>query len=95
MSLIRSHFLIAALWLTGVFTLLSTLVSAQVGLTLPSSVALLLLACLPVIVMVGVFRGAPPETIAEVLYVADRNVRRQPVALRGFTASDADRRSRR
>jgi hypothetical protein len=40
--------------------------------TLGQSVALVLAGCVPAIVMLAVFRGAPPRTIGQVLYDTDQ-----------------------
>ena len=40
--------------------------------TLPWSVAILALGSIPVVVLLVVFRGAPPNTIAQVLYDTDQ-----------------------
>jgi hypothetical protein len=55
-------------------------------ITISQIFVLLLAGCVPVIVMLGVFRGVAPRTIAQVLYDTDqqsREMRPIPVAVDG------------
>lgn len=68
----RLRFVIVACW----FTLLAAVPAAGFLLGRPLSpasvLALVLLGCLPVVVLLVVFRGPPPQTVGEVLYEAHR-----------------------
>ena len=57
--------------LDGNVTYLNLAAEAMPG-TLPWSVAILALGSIPVVVLLVVFRGAPPNTIAQVLYDTDQ-----------------------
>ena len=63
---------VIGLWIAALVVLAAVGVFAGVALTLDNG-ALWLLACLaPPSVMLMVWRGAPPPTVAEILYDVDR-----------------------
>jgi len=63
---------VVGLWLAALVVLAAVGIFAGVAITLDNG-ALWLLACLaPPSVMLMVWRGAPPPTVAEILYAADR-----------------------
>jgi len=61
----------AGVWCAAVLVLSAGAVVAGVGIT-PGNVVLVLLACLaPPAVMLLIWRGPPPQTVAELLYDAN------------------------
>ena len=71
MSLSRFHFIALGGWFMAV--ILTVAVRTAIGLP-PSfieGIAALAVALAPALMVMTVFRGAPPQTIAEVLYDAD------------------------
>ena len=63
---------VVSLWLAALVVLAAVGIFAGVAMTLDNG-ALWLVACLaPPSVMLMVWRGAPPPTVAEILYAADR-----------------------
>ena len=63
---------VIGLWLAALVVMAAVGVFSGVPLTLDNG-ALWLLACLaPPTVMLMVWRGAPPPTVAEILYAADK-----------------------
>ncbi len=54
----------------------AVLFGVRLALGLPPSlaggIAIVLLGCVPAVVLMKVFRGAPPQSIAQVLYDAER-----------------------
>lgn len=75
MSLTRFH--VTAL--TGWFGTMAVLLAIRLALGPPTSIAdglgLLLLGVLPAAIFLTVFRGAPPPTVAEVLYDTEQAAR--------------------
>lgn len=74
MSLNRLHAILIGGWAVAV----AALVSVRLALGTPTAaenLAIGLAACLPVIVLLAVFRGAPSRSIGQVLYDADRQDR--------------------
>jgi hypothetical protein len=68
MFLSRVHLVLIGAW----FSVLAIAVGASIALNTPPTptqlLGVALMAFLPAVVMVGVFRGTPPPTIGEVLY---------------------------
>jgi hypothetical protein len=62
--------------ITGWFVVLGAAFATRVALGTPGSVpetlAWLSVACIPAIILVAVFRGAPTQTIAQVLYETEQ-----------------------
>lgn len=83
MSLSRFHILAIAGWFVTLLGVLGLGAALGVPFTFVQALGLLLLACLPPFVLVTVFRGAPPNTIAQVLYNAGQTPTpgRQPVSV--------------
>lgn len=81
MLLTRLRFVIAACWVA----LLAAVPAAGFLLGWPLSsagvLALVILGCLPVVVLLVVFRGPPPQTVAEVLYEMHRTPSEVRIAL--------------
>ena len=69
----RVHLMFVGAWFTLIATGVGTTVALGGLLTPAQTLGVLLLTFLPVIVMVGVFRGTPPPTIGEVLYEAEHS----------------------
>lgn len=79
MSLGRFHFVAVSGWFVAV--ILTVAVRTAIGLP-PSFIegmAALAIALAPALMVMTVFRGAPPQTVAEILYDAEhtRNVARE------------------
>ena len=73
MSLTRMHAMATIAWLVLVFGVLSVRFATAGAPTLAESVGWFLLGTLPILVVYRVFRGAPPNTVAQVLYNAERS----------------------
>jgi hypothetical protein len=72
-SFTRFHLVVIGGWFTAVAVTLG--VRTMIGLS-PSLVEAFMafgVAVLPALILLAVFRGAPPQTIAEVLYDAEHN----------------------
>jgi ABC-type nickel/cobalt efflux system permease component RcnA len=67
-SLTRMHAIATIAWLVLVLGVLSVRISTAGAPTLAESAGWLLLGTLPILVVYRVFRGAPPNTVAQVLY---------------------------
>ena len=72
MSLNRLHIILVAGWLLSLIVIIGIFLGPGMPGTLPWSVAILALGSIPVVVLLVVFRGAPPNTIAQVLYDTDQ-----------------------
>ena len=70
-SLNRLHIILVAAWLISLIVIIGIFLGPGMPSTLPRSIALLALGSIPVVVLRRVFRGAPPRTIAQVLYDTD------------------------
>lgn len=68
MSLTRMHVIATAAWLVLVTGTLGFRMATSGAPALGESLGWLLVGTLPVLVLLRVFRGAPPETVAQVLY---------------------------
>ena len=79
MSLSRFHFIALGGWFMAV--ILTVAVRTAIGLppSFVEAIAALAIALAPALMVMTVFRGAPPQTIAEILYDAEhaRNLGRQ------------------
>jgi hypothetical protein len=71
-SLNRLHLILVAAWLISLVVITGFLLGPGMPSTLPQTIAVLALGSIPVVVLLVVFRGAPPRTIAQVLYDTDR-----------------------
>ena len=84
MSLSRFHFIALGGWFMAV--VLTVAVRTAIGLppSFVEGVAALAIAVAPALMVMTVFRGAPPQTIAEVLYDAEhaKNVAREQLVAR-------------
>jgi hypothetical protein len=81
-SLHRFQLTIITLGFTAPIAVLGIRLALGSPVTVGLSLALLLAGCVPAAVMLTVFRGAPPRTIAQVLYDTDRTTspELQPIA---------------
>jgi hypothetical protein len=73
MSLTRWHIAVMAAWMVSVLGAISIFLGPGLPATWPQSLALFVLGCAPVAIVFAVFQGAPPQTIAQVLYDADQS----------------------
>lgn len=71
MSLTRLQLIVVPSWFLAVIALFATRLALGVPLTLAGGLAALLLAFVPAIVFMTVFRGPGPQTIGQVLYTAE------------------------
>ena len=72
MSLTRFHIVLIAVWLVSLIATIRIFLGPGMPSTLPQTIALLALGSIPIVVLLVVFRGAPPHTIAQVLYDTDQ-----------------------
>lgn len=68
MSLNRFHFTIIAGWFMAVVALVGIRLALLAPPSVTEGVAWSLLLCVPPMILLSVFRGAPPQTVGEVLY---------------------------
>jgi hypothetical protein len=68
MSRIRYQFIVLASWLIAVAALAAVRLTTGTPPSLADGIMALLLGGAPALVFLKVFRNAPPETIAQVLY---------------------------
>jgi hypothetical protein len=68
MSLNRLQMIVVASWFAVLIAVLGGGAAFGVPFTVGQGVAMLLAGLIPAAVLLGVFRGAPPKTIAQVLY---------------------------
>ena len=73
MSFNRFHVILMAAWFTSLIAAIGIFLGPGLPATWPQSAALFVLGCAPVAVLLAVFQGAPPQTIAEILYDADQS----------------------
>lgn len=71
MSLAKFHLTVITGWLVVVAATYAGSVALGTTPTLVQGIAWLLVASLPALILLLVFRGAPPPTISEVLYEAE------------------------
>jgi hypothetical protein len=64
---------VAGMWCAAVLVLAAFGVVAGVPLTLGNGALLLVVGLTPPAVMLAVWRGAPPQTVAELLHSADES----------------------
>jgi hypothetical protein len=74
-SLTRFHLTILAAWFMTLVVALAIRVAAGPPLSFAGAVGAMALGCVPAVVLLMVFRGAPPQTIAEVLHETERPAR--------------------
>jgi hypothetical protein len=72
-SLKRVHVLILTGWFISLIAAIGIFLGPGLPGTWPLSAALFVLGCAPVAVLLAVFQGAPPQTVAEILYDADQS----------------------
>ena len=84
-SLNRFHMTVVSSWLVALVMLFAVRVVPGGPTSFTAGVGLILLGCVPAFVLMVVFRGAPPQTIAEVLHDAERtpNMRRAAPQMHG------------
>lgn len=75
MSLNKFHITVIAGWLVAVAASFAGSVALGVPPTLAQGIGWLLLGAVPVLILMSVFRGAPPPTISEVLYETEHPAR--------------------
>ncbi len=71
MSTNRLRVVVVAGWFAALIAMLGAGVALGVPATLTQTVEVFLVGCIPAMVLLKVFRGAPPPTVAQVLYDAD------------------------
>ena len=71
MSLNRLHAILIGGWILAVAAMVSIRLALGTPTTAAENLAIGGLTCLPIIVLLVVFRGAPSRSIAQVLYDAD------------------------
>lgn len=74
MSLTRLHFTFIAGWFTAVVLLVGIRLALLAPPSPTESVTWLLVLCVPPTILLSVFRGAPPQTVGEVLYDVEHPV---------------------
>jgi hypothetical protein len=74
-SLTRLHAILISGWVLAVIAVVSVRLALGTPPTTAENLAIGVLACIPIIVLVVVFRGAPSRSIAQVLYDADQRER--------------------
>ncbi len=55
-------------WFTMLIVVLGVAIAIGIPVTIGESLSVLLSGCVPALVLVAVFRGAPPRSISQVLY---------------------------
>jgi hypothetical protein len=78
-SLNRFHLTALAAWFMTLVVALAIRIAAGLPLSLAGAVGAMALGCVPAMVLLMVFRGAPPQTVAEVLHEAERPARRRAI----------------
>jgi hypothetical protein len=71
-SLNRLHAILIGGWILAVAAMVSIRLALDTPVTPTDILAIGALACIPIIVLLVVFRGAPSRSIAQVLYDADQ-----------------------
>jgi len=71
-SLNRFHLTVMAAWFMTLAVVVGIRLVAGVGPSLTGAFGVVVLGCVPAVILLMVFRGAPPRTIAEVLHEAER-----------------------
>jgi Na+/melibiose symporter-like transporter len=81
-SLNRFYMTVISSWFAALVVLFAVRVVLGGPTSLTEGVVLMLIGCVPAFVLMVVFRGAPPQTVAEVLRDAERtsSVRRASAA---------------
>jgi hypothetical protein len=84
-SLNRFRLTIISSWFAALVVLFAVRVVLGGPTSFTAGMGLILLGCVPAFVLMVVFRGAPPQTIAEVLHHAERtsNMRRAAPLMHG------------
>lgn len=67
----RIRLIVAYVWSSVIVGLVGIGVILGVSPTLPGMLMVFLLGCIPMMVLFRVFLGAPPRTVAEILYATD------------------------
>ena len=73
MSLNRFHLTVVTIWFAALLAVLGLRIVMDVPTSIVEGMGLILLGCAPALILVSVFRGAPPQTIAQVLYDAEQD----------------------
>lgn len=71
MSLNRFHITVITAWFVTLVSLLAARFALSAGAGIAETFGLLVLGCVPAVVLVVVFRGAP-TTIGQILYTTDQ-----------------------
>jgi hypothetical protein len=71
--LTRFHLILMGSWMTLLALVTAIVTLTGPTLTLEVALALVALGIVPIVIVAVVFRGAPPQTIAQVLYDAERS----------------------
>lgn len=88
MSLNRLHAILIGGWILAVTAMVSIRLALGTPTTTPENLAIGVLTCIPIIVLLVVFRGAPSRSIAQVLYDADQ--RERPGLRRDHTSESGE-----
>jgi hypothetical protein len=72
MSFSRIRLVVLTSWLASLMVVISVGLAFGLVASLWNGALLFLLGCIPAAMLLIVFRGAPPPTVAQVLYDADR-----------------------
>ena len=86
MSLNRLHAILIGGWILAVAAMVSIRLALGAPTTTAENLAIGVLTCIPIIVLLVVFRGAPSRSIAQTLYDADQ---REPASLRRDHANES------
>jgi hypothetical protein len=73
MSFSRLHVVLMTAWMLSVVAAIAVFFGAGLPGTWPQSAALFVLGCAPVAILLAIFHGAPPQTIAQILYDTDQS----------------------
>src|SRR5713101_3735621 len=68
MSLKRIHITVITVWFVALMLIIGVGLANGIPITLAWTLSLLIFGCLPPVILLILFRGAPPRTIGQVLY---------------------------
>lgn len=88
MSLNKFHITVIAGWIVAVAATFAGSVALGVPTTLAQGIGWLLAGVVPALILMSVFRGAPPPTISEVLYETEHPARATVRAAAATTSGD-------
>ena len=80
MSLNRLQLIVVTSWFAVLIAALGAGAALGVPFTVGQGVAMLLAGFIPAAVLLGVFRGAPPKTISQVLYDLEQTATLTPAS---------------